>query len=98
MRSNQRRTNMRYVLRTALIFAALVPGMIIAASPQKPTFDVADVHAIRSSAELNMRVALRGGGRYELRNATMLDLIRTAYGVDSDNVTGGPNWLEFDRF
>jgi uncharacterized protein (TIGR03435 family) len=30
--------------------------------------------------------------------ATMVDLIRTAYGVDAQNVIGGPNWLEFDRF
>jgi uncharacterized protein (TIGR03435 family) len=37
-------------------------------------------------------------GRYELRNATMVDLIRTAYGVDADKVLGGPNWLESTRF
>jgi uncharacterized protein (TIGR03435 family) len=28
----------------------------------------------------------------------MLDLIRTAYGVDADKVLGGPNWLDGDRF
>jgi uncharacterized protein (TIGR03435 family) len=40
-----------------------------------------------------------GGGRYELRNATMLELIATAWGVDADDgVFGGPNWLETDRF
>ena len=38
------------------------------------------------------------GGRYELRTATMAELIQTAYGVEDDNVIGGPNWLEFDRF
>ena len=38
------------------------------------------------------------GGRYELRNATMVDLIRIAYGVEAEKVLGGPNWLEFDRF
>ncbi len=37
-------------------------------------------------------------GRYELRRATMLDLIKTAYGVDADTVFGGPSWLEWDRF
>jgi len=36
--------------------------------------------------------------RYEVRNATMVDLIRTAYGVDPERVVGGPTWLEFDRF
>jgi uncharacterized protein (TIGR03435 family) len=38
------------------------------------------------------------GGRYDLRNATMVDLISTAYGVEGDLVLGGPNWLETDRF
>jgi len=41
---------------------------------------------------------LRAGGRYELTNATMVDLIRAAYNVDADKVLGGPNWLESDRF
>jgi uncharacterized protein (TIGR03435 family) len=38
------------------------------------------------------------GGRYELRTATMVDLIRVAYGVDAANVAGGPAWLDTDRF
>ncbi|HXA50369.1 MAG TPA: TIGR03435 family protein, partial [Candidatus Acidoferrum sp.] len=37
-------------------------------------------------------------GRYEVRNATMVDLVRTAYNVDADKVLGGPSWLEMDRF
>ena len=36
--------------------------------------------------------------RYEIRNATLVDLVRTAYGVDADKVLGGPSWLELDRF
>jgi uncharacterized protein (TIGR03435 family) len=30
--------------------------------------------------------------------ATMVDLIRIAYGVDANRVFGGPSWLEWDRF
>ena len=45
-----------------------------------------------------MRGGLMRGGRYELRTATMVDLIKLAYGVEDDNVIGGPNWLEFDRY
>jgi uncharacterized protein (TIGR03435 family) len=33
-----------------------------------------------------------------LRQATMADLIATAYGLDPENVQGGPSWLETDRF
>jgi uncharacterized protein (TIGR03435 family) len=38
------------------------------------------------------------GSRYEVRNATMVDLIGNAYGVESDAVIGGPAWLQADRF
>jgi hypothetical protein len=32
-------------------------------------------------------------GRYELRNATLVDLIRTAWSVDADKVVGGSDWV-----
>jgi uncharacterized protein (TIGR03435 family) len=38
------------------------------------------------------------GDRYILRQATMVDLIAAAYGMDASNVQGGPIWLETDRF
>jgi uncharacterized protein (TIGR03435 family) len=37
-------------------------------------------------------------GRYDLRNATILDFITTAYEVDRDTVLGGPSWLESKRY
>ena len=61
------------------------------------SFAVADVHASPRTTTPVMRVSFRAG-RYEIRNATMVDLIRTAYAVDADKVLGGPSWLEYDRF
>jgi uncharacterized protein (TIGR03435 family) len=67
-----------------------------------PTFGIADVHVNTWPMTLGTAgtrgAILRAGGRYEFTNATMLDLIRTAYGVDADKVLGGPTWLESDRF
>ena len=37
-------------------------------------------------------------GRYRIQTATMVDLIKTAYGVDADKVLGGPSWMELDRY
>ena len=37
-------------------------------------------------------------GRYEFRNATLVDLTRTAWSVDADKVVGGPDWLDTNRF
>ena len=63
-----------------------------------PVFDIADVHMSARSTNPNMTGGILRAGRYELRKATMVDLIRTAYGVDADSVIGGPSWLESDRF
>jgi len=65
-----------------------------------PKFEIADVHPSTAPGIGNqsMKGGLYRGGRFELRTASMVDLIRTAYGVDPDKVTGGPGWLEKDRF
>ncbi|HUA61413.1 MAG TPA: TIGR03435 family protein [Verrucomicrobiae bacterium] len=64
-------------------------------------FDVADIHT-SPKANGGIPPVVRGPfyttGRYELRFATMVDLISAAYGVDPDRVYGGPSWLEMDRF
>jgi uncharacterized protein (TIGR03435 family) len=38
------------------------------------------------------------GDRYEVKHATMSELIQTAYGVDADKVYGGPSWLDYDKY
>src|SRR5579883_1525698 len=37
-------------------------------------------------------------GHFEFRNATLTDLIRTAWSVDADNIIGGPDWMDVSRF
>ena len=65
---------------------------------EPPKFLAADIHASAKVPNPFFRTSPARGGRYEVRNATMLDLIRTAYDFDADKVLGGPNWLELDRF
>jgi uncharacterized protein (TIGR03435 family) len=63
-----------------------------------PKFEAADVHISDKVANPFVRTGPARGGRYEIRRATMVDLIRIAYGYDPNKVLGGPNWLEMDRF
>ena len=62
------------------------------------SFELADVRPSAPGAITVMRGGAPRAGRYELRTATMVDLIRTAFAVDADKVVGGPHWLELDRF
>src|SRR5215471_5392239 len=63
-----------------------------------PSFDSADVHVSPPSINPTMRGGAVRGGRYEVHSATMVDLIRAAYNMESDKILGGPNWLDWDRF
>jgi len=80
-------------------FAALFCGAAFGqAGNATPAFEIADVHTSPKSASLNMRGGVIRGGRFEVRNATMLNLIAVAYGMDSDKIRGGPSWLDVERF
>lgn len=74
--------------------AAAVLGL----AAETPKFEVADVHPSPKTTQPFTRGPFHTASRYELRYATMLDLIRTAYNVDPERISGGPSWLELDRF
>lgn len=80
--------------------ASLAALLSIAAFGQSasPKFEIADVHSSPKAQNTFVRNGPVRNGRYEIRQATMVDLIRIAYGFDNDKILGGPNWLELDRF
>jgi len=88
---------MRCCLRVAPVCILAVSGF-----SQKPAdgprFEVADVHNSPHITQPIVRGPFNSNERYELRFATMLDLIRIAYNVDPEKISGGPSWLEMDRF
>jgi hypothetical protein len=80
--------------------AFLAGGFVTAALAQSlgslPAFEAADVHVSAKAPNAYMTNSFRGG-RYDLRRATMLDLIGIAYGLDAYRILGGPGWLEINR-
>ncbi len=89
------------LLATGLVFGQTPDPVSNESTLNKSTlkFEASDIRT--SPKSMNATVFMSGGlrgDRYGLRNATMLDLISTAYGKERDLVLGGPSWLEFDRF
>jgi uncharacterized protein (TIGR03435 family) len=83
---------------TRVVLAVLLSGAAFGqAATTLPKFEVADVHVSAHTLHPTRNGGFRAG-RFELRMATMADLIATAYGVDADKVLGGPSWLDMDRF
>jgi uncharacterized protein (TIGR03435 family) len=90
--------------RVLTAFASLVlSGAVFAQAPQSTQkFDAADI-SLRLHTGITSQGGMTGGvlrgGRYDLRNASMVDLIAVAYSInDADLIVGGPNWIEYDRF
>jgi uncharacterized protein (TIGR03435 family) len=91
---------------SGITLLALFSGPVFAQSPAvepkpattPPKFEIADVHLSPPRKFPFMEGGNLRGDRYIVHQGTMLDLISTAYGVDSSFVQGGPIWLETDRF
>lgn len=79
--------------------AAVTTAAATTVPADSPKYEIADIH---KSPPLNNPVfngGFLGGGRYFLRQATLADLITTAYSLrNSDYVQGGPPWLDWYRF
>jgi uncharacterized protein (TIGR03435 family) len=74
-------------------------GTLLGQSTNKPAaFEIADVHVSPPTVQASVSGGIPRNGRYELRNASMVDLITKAYDVSDDKIAGGPSWLATDRF
>src|SRR5687768_11912046 len=87
---------------TLVALVTLSSAVFAQTAPQTAAFAAADISLRTRTGTTNQPTMTGGvlrGGRYDLRNATMLDLIATAYSVsDRDLIVGGPAWLERNRF
>lgn len=83
-------------IRAGVCFCLAVLGSVPVFGQAK--FEVADVHNSPKTTLAAARGPFFSSGRYELRFANMLDMIRMAYDVEPEKVHGGPSWLEMDRF
>jgi uncharacterized protein (TIGR03435 family) len=57
-------------------------------------FEAADVQVRAPATNPSLHGGALRGSRFEVRTATMADLISMAYAMESDKIFGGPNWLD----
>lgn len=79
---------------------AILPGLRAfgQAAPHPPAFEVADIKANMSKDPRPGKERLLPGGRIDVPNATLKEMIGAAYAVQPNMITGGPNWLDSERF
>ncbi len=91
----------RYYLPVSLglLFAALLPAQPTAAPANgAPSFEVADIKPSDLSVTKTGKGRMLPGGRIEVPGYTVRDLVMFAYGVTDDMISGGPKWVNEDRF
>ncbi|HEY2015733.1 MAG TPA: M56 family metallopeptidase [Bryobacteraceae bacterium] len=71
-----------------------VPQLI--ATSSLPGFEVASIKP--SSPDANLRVDFAAGGKLHIANATLRFLIKIAYDIGDDQLTGGQGWVGSKRF
>jgi beta-lactamase regulating signal transducer with metallopeptidase domain len=62
-----------------------------------PTFAVASIKP-NKSGDRGMRIMYEPGGRFTATNISLKALIHFAYGVQDFQISGGPTWLESDKY
>lgn len=84
--------------RTLRTFAAMLVVGFIAAKPlaQAPAFEVASIK--RHHLSIPGQTIGQQGDRFLARNVTVRDLIATAYQVPSEQISGGPAWIDSDPY
>ena len=85
--------------------AALVLGMALALvaapnaqapAPAVPAFDVSSVKPNKEGGPSSVRVT--PGGLLSVTNNNLRNIIRNAWNITNDQIAGGPDWLDTERF
>ena len=63
-----------------------------------PKFEAAQVRVAAKTRNAYLRTGEVHNGRYQIKTATLVDLIQQAYDYKPDKIVGGPSWIEMDRF
>jgi uncharacterized protein (TIGR03435 family) len=63
-----------------------------------PAFAVSAIKASGPASGNGMSIRFLPGGRFAARNVTLRVLVKIAYDLDDDQLSGGPAWTAFKRF
>jgi len=88
-------------MKTLLLIAAMAAAgariPVVAQAQPGLRLEVVSVKANRSNAE-GQSMRMQPGGRVVITNSPLRPLIQTAYGLLPQQLTGGPAWIDSERF
>lgn len=86
------------IRRLLLTLTAAVPAVFAQSAPM--TFEVASIKPSAPSAlgEHRVSIGIAPGGRFNAQGVSPRMLMSIAFGVKEHEITGGPSWLDTDRY
>ena len=81
----------------AVILIALAAGMASSQTPARSRFEVASIRQSDPGAG-GTQIGLSPGGTFNAKNVTLKALIQNAYDVRDFQISGGPGWLDSERY
>jgi uncharacterized protein (TIGR03435 family) len=82
----------------AILLSILTAASALAQSTPPPAFEVAEIKPSPTKDIMPGKGRFLPGGRIEIPHATLKELMIGAYVVQPNMITGGPAWLDTDRF
>jgi uncharacterized protein (TIGR03435 family) len=79
------------------VIASLFPDWIAFAQTPRPAFDVASIKQHAGQAN-GVTFAAREGGRLNVINNEISNVIQNAYGIANYQLIGAPDWVEAERY
>jgi uncharacterized protein (TIGR03435 family) len=73
------------------------PANASASASPLPSFEVASVK-INRSGDGFIRIGGPPGGRFTMTNVPLREMMRIAYGLQPFQITGGPSWMDSERY
>jgi uncharacterized protein (TIGR03435 family) len=93
MRTSAEKLPLTVVLAAACILAGDARAQVAA-----PSFAVSAIRPSTPSSGSGLSIKFQPGGTLVARNATLRVLIKIAYNLNDDQLSGGPGWAAFRRF
>ncbi len=88
---------LRFSLFVVPLLVSAVTAQVVKSDGPKPQFEVATVRP-NNSGEANSSIRIQPGGRLTATNQTLRNLIRNAFNLQPDQMVGGPDWMDSDRY
>ena len=88
----------RFNQRLLLILAVATSSSYIHAENSHPTFEVATIKPVEPTAKAGRYIVMQGNNRFVVKYYTLKLLIAAAYDLSPKVISGGPSWVDSDRF